>query len=283
MTVLWGTQHAVIKSTLDTLSPQSLNLLRFSLATVLSLPALPRPSAQNWATYKSGLELSLYLFLGYALQAQSLLTTSASRSGFLLYLNVKFVPILARILYGRRISWLTWSSAALALSGTLLLTWDGTAANWGDVGSVGAAVASAMFILRLESAAQQAAGAVNAVALLGVSVLCAGWYALSAPSALFPDSGQGVAAVLYLGVVTTALSNYLQTVAQRFVRAERAAVVFALDPVYGALFAATWLGERIGVQGLIGAGVIVFAALVSNWEEVVRGIQKGEDESEERG
>ncbi|PXF42288.1 hypothetical protein BWQ96_08007 [Gracilariopsis chorda] len=135
-----------------------------------------------------------------------------------------------------------------------------------------------MFILRLERAAQQAAGAVNAVALLGVSLLCGVWYALSPDTRLFPDSGSGVVAVLYLGIVTTALSNYLQTVAQRVVSAERAAVVFALDPVYGALFAATWLGERIGSQGLIGAGVIVFAAMLSNWGVVTR-IKKGKDGS----
>ncbi|KAI0564780.1 hypothetical protein FGB62_23g26 [Gracilaria domingensis] len=270
VTVLWGTQHAVIKSTLDALSPQALNLLRFSLAALLALPSLPAPTKGNENVYKAGLELSLYLFLGYALQAQSLLTTSASRSGFLLYLNVKFVPILGRFLYGRSISALTWASAAMALTGTLLLTWDGTPPNVGDLGSVAAAVASALFILRLESAAQLPAASVNSVALLGVTALCGMWCLTSPPSQLIPSNSAEVGAILYLGVVTTALSNYLQTVAQRYISAERAAVVFALDPVYGALFASVWLGERIGTQGIVGAAVIVFAAMVSNWEVIAR-------------
>jgi len=44
-------------------------------------------------------------------------------------------------------------------------------------------------------------------------------------------------AVLYLGVVTTALCNWLQTLGQREVGAEQAALIFALDPVWGAFFA----------------------------------------------
>ncbi|CAN8068159.1 unnamed protein product [Agarophyton chilense] len=277
ITVLWGTQHAVMKSTLEALSPQALNLLRFSLASLLALPSLPLPTPANRSIYKTGLELSFYLFLGYALQAQSLLTTSASRSGFLLYLNVKFVPILGRFLYGRSISALTWASAAMALTGTVLLTWDGTPPNTGDLGSVAAALASAMFILRLESAAKLPADSVNSVALLGVSVLCGAWCLASPPSQLLPGNGTELSAILYLGIVTTALSNYLQTVAQRYISPERAAVVFALDPVYGALFASVWLGEHIGTQGIIGAAVIVFAAMISNWEVIARKKRSGGD------
>lgn len=40
-------------------------------------------------------------------------------------------------------------------------------------------------------------------------------------------------ALLYLGVVTTGLGNYLQTIGQRSVSAERAAIIYSMDPVYG--------------------------------------------------
>jgi drug/metabolite transporter (DMT)-like permease len=70
--------------------------------------------------------------------------------------------------------------------------------------------------------------------------------------------------VLYLGVVTTALSNLLQALGQRAVPAEQAAVIFAMDPVYGALFAYAILGEKFGPQGLAGVGLIAAAAVASN-------------------
>jgi len=54
--------------------------------------------------WRWGLELGLWMFLGYAFQAVGLQYTTASKSGFILYLNVKFVPFLARIILGRQIS-----------------------------------------------------------------------------------------------------------------------------------------------------------------------------------
>ena len=39
--------------------------------------------------------------------------------------------------------------------------------------------------------------------------------------------------LIYLGGVTTALANYIQTKAQKGITAERASIIYALDPVYG--------------------------------------------------
>lgn len=38
--------------------------------------------------------------------------------------------------------------------------------------------------------------------------------------------------LLYLGLFTTALCNYLQTIGQKDIPAERAAVIYSMDPVY---------------------------------------------------
>ena len=70
-------------------------------------------------------------------------------------------------------------------------------------------------------------------------------------------------AVLYLGLVTTALCNWLQTLGQREVGAEQAALIFALDPVWGAFFAKVILDEGLGPQGLFGGGLIISAAAAS--------------------
>jgi drug/metabolite transporter (DMT)-like permease len=41
--------------------------------------------------------------------------------------------------------------------------------------------------------------------------------------------------ILYLGWVSSALCNYLQTLGQRTISAERAAIIYSLDPVYGGI------------------------------------------------
>jgi drug/metabolite transporter (DMT)-like permease len=65
---------------------------------------------------------------------------------------------------------------------------------------------------------------------------------------------------MYLSGVTTALANYIQTKAQRNVTPERASVIFAMDPVYGAVASNLLLGETLGGLGMVGAGCITLAA-----------------------
>jgi uncharacterized membrane protein len=68
-------------------------------------------------------------------------------------------------------------------------------------------------------------------------------------------------ALLYLGGVSTALSNFIQTKAQKNISAERASIIYSLDPVYGGIFAWLWLGENLGgIQSFAGAALITVAA-----------------------
>ncbi|CAE8606487.1 unnamed protein product, partial [Polarella glacialis] len=144
--------------------------------------------------WRGGVELGVWLFLGFCLQAVGLLYTTAQRSGLLLYLNVKLVPFFAFFLFARAVPQTAWLAALAALLGTFLVAGDdkaGVPPNVGDVLSVLAAAASAMFILRLETFAPVTnAKALNAVSMLTVAGLCLPWalaqaaIATSVPEAL---------------------------------------------------------------------------------------------------
>lgn len=265
--------------------------------------------------WRWGAEMGTWMFLGYAFQAIGLAYTTAQRSGFLLYLNVKFVPFFAFVLLGRKISGATWASALVAFGGTALLSADpgsGTPINVGDLWSVAAAMASAMFILRMEKATERVndSAALNAATLWIVALLALVWtggegvflqqtqpqvqqqvqqHVLSYPFQTVQHIVQAhPVAVLYLGVVSTALANYLQTVAQQGISAERASVIYAMDPVYGAIFANLLLGEKLGNQGLVGAGAIAVAAATNAfldfgniYSEVVLEEEEEEEELEQ--
>lgn len=274
VTILWGSQHAVIKGAItNALEPSTLNLCRFGIAALLFSPFLSRARSREW---RAGAELALWTFGGYALQAIALTSTSATRSGFLLYLNVKLVPVFAYFIHGKRVSTQAFAAAFTAFLGTCVMSFDAGSANIGDVQSVLAACASAMFILRLERLARNARpAALTAVSMAFVCAFSAVW-ALASHAHFHVNSEQAVA-VLYLGAVTTALTHWLQTLAQRHVSAEKAAVVYAMDPVYGALFANILLGESFGTRGLCGAALIFAAALVSNADGNVQMEQNAHD------
>ena len=274
--LLFGTQHVCIKSSLDVYSSTSLvNFWRFLLSSLLFSPALVtvvRNAPQKRATIRAGLELGIYTFLGFAFQAIGLETTTASRSAFLLYLNVKFVPLLLALFFGRTIPGSVWASALAAFTGTFLLANDGAPPNIGDVWCIAAAVASAMFILRLEAFKNIEADELNSVSFATVAALCTLWVTgdfLSHPNleatAHIPSLFSQIIApflnspwpVVYLGVISTGLCNYLQTIGQRRVPAEQAAVIYSLDPIYGAFFSRIFLDERLGPMGYAGAALVL--------------------------
>lgn len=294
VTVLWGAQHATIKATLDTADPLDsavLNLVRFALAALCFSPWLPpffRPGRRRRRVtleWRAGLELGFWLFLGFTLQVVGLLYTTAQRSGLLLYLNVKLVPFFAAVIFGRSVPLSAWGSAAVALFGTILVAGDGAGGvppNAGDFLSLCAAAASAMFILRLETFAPRTEPkALNAVGMLSVAALNVPWTLLVGGYQLVSSSGGTIPwssvpgsavvlaaehfdvlvqghflAILYLGVVTTAFTNWLQAIGQQRVPATTASAIYAMDPLWGCLFAYLWLGEVLGPQGLVGCAVL---------------------------
>jgi len=231
----------------------------------------------------------------------------------LLYLNVKFVPFFAFILLSRQISVSTWVSALIAFCGTALLSFGDSAQppfNVGDVWSIAAAMASAMFILRMEKASSsvKSSASLNAACVWTVTTLAFFWTCVEGGVKSIPVSFsfneisswipiltgaiqspiQSVVAtfqaspfsMLYLGVIATALTNYIQSFAQQCISAERASIIYAMDPVYGACFANLFLGEVLGFNGIIGAGLIALAAATNAFLDL--GSKKEEDGDENR-
>lgn len=164
--IIWGSQHAVMKGLVGSATPATVNAVRFVLACMSTIWWLPcSRKGKEGPVVLHGLKLGFLNFLGFAAYSTGLKYTTASRSGFLLYLNVKIVPILAFLVLGRRLSGTAWAMAAMAVIGTLLLCNDGTPPNIGDLWSLTAAFTSACYILQLE----YSSSICNANSLNGIS------------------------------------------------------------------------------------------------------------------
>lgn len=252
--LLWGTTFAVVRGTLEQISPALILALRFSLAGLFFLPWLRSDSRALLA----GAELGIWLFGGYALQTAGLLYTTASRSAFISALAVVLVPLLA-IWAGRKLGVSAWLSVALALAGVILLVGSGGSPNLGDLLTVISALLYAIYILRLESYAFRfsplplTAAQLTSVALF--SWLWVGFDDTNFASIPWPT-------LVYLGIFTTAATTWLQTWAQGQINAVEAAVIYSLEPVFGAIFAFWLLGETLGFRGWLGAALVIGATLI---------------------
>lgn len=290
VTVIWGSQHAMIKDIVTHSSvPSLLNAIRFCLGSAAMLAAwicCNRKATSVIDLVRAGFELSLWQVLGFTLQLVGLQWTTASRSAFLLYLNAPLVPFFAKLLGERLLGLRSYGAAALAVVGTLLLTYDGASPNIGDLVSVGAAAASAMFIVRLgrHSARYDDAAGLSAITLAWTAVWCAALAAINVvvdPTG-HADLGRDVAMLLgssdgapahmlqlvYLSVVVTALASWMQAWGQARVKPHEAVIIYTMDPIYGAFFAWLMLGERLHLLGYIGMSLVLCANILRQapWE-----------------
>uniref|UniRef100_A0A287W8H0 EamA domain-containing protein n=1 Tax=Hordeum vulgare subsp. vulgare TaxID=112509 RepID=A0A287W8H0_HORVV len=69
-------------------------------------------------------------------------------------------------------------------------------------------------------------------------------------------------AILYTGIIATTFCLWAEIVAMRDVSATETAIIYGLEPVWGATFAWAIHGERWDITGLIGAVFIILGSLM---------------------
>ena len=76
--------------------------------------------------------------------------------------------------------------------------------------------------------------------------------------------------MIYLAVAATALVIALQTWALSRTSSVKAALLFSTEPIFAAIFAASFFGERMTPRELLGAALILAGVLVSElWRPAV--------------
>ena len=266
VTAVWGATFPVLKLMTAQLSGVELSALRFSMAAACMLPWTLRARRSTW---RDGALLGLLVLASYVAQAWGLEQISSNRSAFLTSLNVLMVPFLT-LLLGRLPGSRVVFAALLACAGIALMSWDGGAHFWADLATIAGAAAYAVYILMLSRcAARHPPRALAATQLVVMALAGLLWMLLDAVGTqrlqTLPQRLQAPVlwGLLYLGVVASAGMLILQAWAQRRLSAQRAAVIYTMEPVFAMLFAWGWLQETLSTRALLGAGVVLMALLMS--------------------
>lgn len=266
VTLVWGTTFPLLKSAALHLSGLEISALRFFIAAICMAPFALKVPRKTWL---DGAVLGVFALVSYVAQAFGLEHISSNRSAFLTSLNVLMVPFIG-LMFGGRLSAIMLTAAAVACAGIGLMSWEGGGNLLGDGATVICALAYALYVILLSQrsarhqARQLAAAQIIFMALFSAVCLAAmsltGQYTLtSLPARLAPHW----TAIVYLGVIATAGMLLLQAVAQRSVSADKAAVVYAMEPVFAALFGWWWLAESLSIRAALGGGMVVIAVILS--------------------
>lgn len=277
MTAIWGSTFVVNRIVLETAPPLLFVLVRFALAAfVLWLVARGRPLTPH--LFRDGAIVGLLLAAGIGFQVVGQLYTTASKAAFVTGLSVPLTPIAGWLMTRKVPSRENLAGLVVAAAGFAVLTWPRDAAsgfNTGDLLVVVTAVSYAVLIVVVsETAATHdvrwysfsqivfAAAGVGAVRL-GLGFVEGSGTFLAAEARPLVFGRTVVLSILWMALVATVATFLAQTWAQARMPATHAAIMFALEPVFTALFAALFLGERLSRRDWAGAGLVLVGIVVS--------------------
>ena len=267
----------VLKEGQENFDPFVFSSLRFVIAAAAFSPFL-RGATNDERLLRAGLEIGVWAAGGYLTQSVGMVTADASRGAFLSAFTVVVVPVLAGLLGTASLKRMTWVSVGAALLGVMLLEDSGAPPSWGDFWNFASAVLFGVQIYRTEYWSKQCGSKhalpMMAVALVMISALSVISMLLTYPSqslyllqnpraldSLWGSTALPWTAIIYMGVFVTDLGLWAEVVALQHVSSTEAAIVYCMEPVCGAAFAYVLLNERWGLNGWIGAIMIVGSCL----------------------
>lgn len=268
VTLVWGATFPVLKAATSHLSGVEVSALRFLIAAACMLPFVLRVPRRTWV---DGALLGALVLLSYVVQAFGLQFISSNRSAFLTSLNVLMVPLLGMV-FGTRLTLSVMGAATLACAGIGLMSWEGGAHWLADAATVFGALAYALYVILLsQRAARHQPRELAATQIVWMALLGTLWMLVDAWGTDKLQTLPGrldlsvLAGLAYLGIVATAGMLFLQAMAQRHVSADKAALVYAMEPVFAALFAWMWLAEVLTWKAALGGAMVVVAVVLSEW------------------
>lgn len=215
-------------------------------------------------------------------------STHIGVGAFLTSLSVVLVPVFGRLVFAERAPLSTWLALPVAVAGLALLSLEGGfSLEVGQLFFLASAVIFAFFYILNTYAANHGisidglgkqqhrekvpALALTTIVLFMVGILASATSLLVEPwpdieSLMLPSLAGWVAASAVIG---TAGRFFLQTYAQSLSIHSHGVVIMVVEPVWTALMAAAWFGERMSLMQLSGC-VLIFVALLVNRLRVLR-------------
>ncbi|MCP2025506.1 drug/metabolite transporter (DMT)-like permease [Flavobacterium sp. HSC-32F16] len=265
-TAFWGISYSVTKLAIGNYSPSTFLFYRFLLAVmVLTVIFWKYVRKTNLESIKTGAILAVPMFLGIHLQTVGLKYTDASQCSFIAGLCVIIIPLIKLTVYRTSPPLKIWIAALTALSGLFIIAVkEKFTINLGDLYTIAGAFAFAVYLISVEkhSAAKNLLSSI--VPMFAICALLTFFLALTDQNAdWFPERDTFWLGVIYCALFSTAYMYTISNISQRYLSAERVAVIYLFEPIFGAIAAFFILGENLSFRLLLGGCLIFAATLIS--------------------
>ncbi|SDO42869.1 Threonine/homoserine efflux transporter RhtA [Streptococcus equinus] len=207
------------------------------------------------------------LFAVFYFLVVGVIDTSASTAGFLASTTVVIVPIFQAIMTRKLPNVKTIVAILIVLLGLYLLTGaDLSQLNFGAAMCLLSAALYALYIILSKTFVDKVDAMSLGIWQLGFSSLYAliGTFSLETP--VLPHSSTVWFSVLGLALLCSAYGWVMQTTVQSYVSAEFTSVMFALEPIFVAVFAFLFFGEWLSGLAFLGTGLIFIGVLLAIYQ-----------------
>ena len=270
--VLWGSQYVISKIALRTVPPVTLLALRYlvsvpALFIVLRLRHALTPIKKGDWPILFAIGFTGY-FASFCLQMLGINRLTGSVSSLLGAMNPIFIPILAALFLHERITPAKIACVALSMAGVVVIVGvDGT------VDATGALLMLASVFLWSTASIiiRRVSGRYDPMQIALISILCAlpftgGWSLIELQSAPCSFTLESVLAVLYMGVLGTAVTHSLWNYSLRVMDASFCSMFYPMQPLVSSILGVLFLHEAVTPGFVIGALMIccgIVAAVIS--------------------
>jgi drug/metabolite transporter (DMT)-like permease len=269
--MIWGSSFVVQQIGTGELGTITFTGARFLVGALLVLPFAAKQylrvhSAERRFIASDWLGMLLtgtVLFTAAALQQHGILRTTVTNSGFLTALYVPLVPVIGLLFLRRRVHFSIWPAAICCFLGTYILSGaQHVELVSGDLWVISSTIFWATHVILVGFLASRTRAPIVVAGLqflvCGIIGIGLGILVESPNLVMFIEAGWGI---LYIGVFSVGMAFTLQVVGQRYTPAADAAIILSSETVFAALGGMIFLGERLSLLQLSGAGLILASIL----------------------
>lgn len=265
--VFWGSSFAVVKDSLDYVTPMWQLFLRLFVAVAaMSIVFFQKIRNLNKRQIVFGIKAGLAITAALCFQNEGCNFTTAGKSSFLTCCYVAFVPVLALIWKRVKNPLQKYIAAVICIAGIGFITLEeGISMNLGDGLTLVCAVFYAVHILIVEETPEEMSPVMVQYIQMSTACVISFFIALMAePVPVFGELGlRAWMSIVYCGIFEVMLGFLLQIEGQVRTSATLTALLTSLESVFGCVFAALLLGEGFSLRMIIGCVLIFISIIIS--------------------
>jgi drug/metabolite transporter (DMT)-like permease len=271
--VIWGSAFVAQSAAMDLgMLPYAFTAVRMLVGAVCLMPfiylrrrtALPATREGKARLLRSGMLIGVAVAVASCLQQAGLQYTTAGKGAFLTALYILLVPIVGAAFFHRKTGLWTWLCLVIGAVGLWFLSiTEAFTLEKGDALMILCALVFTLQILLVDKFAPD----FDPLTLCCLEFLTAGLLSFL-PMAIFEGFGfqnirPAIWCILYCGIFSCGIAYWLQIVGQRHLPPALASLIMSFESVFGAIFGALILHERMTGRELLGCGLIFLALVLS--------------------